>query len=230
MMLQKVFIWKTATRMSRNQIAKIIRRVSPKPPRVAERKFFSANLGIFGVFRRKAVGFSCKNLAMNGFGWVLVFMLFVAASTRAGEAVPYTLAQRTQKAEVIVVAEVESMTSNWDDDGREIYTYITLRVMEKIKGNIAGSEITLRHLGGIVGNIESRVSGMPQFTRHEKVLVFLGRYPSSTYFGVMDWLEGKKTIQHNAAGQEMVRIGTRGESSQSLKEYIGEIQSLLKQK
>ncbi|MCI0693525.1 hypothetical protein L0337_16150 [candidate division KSB1 bacterium] len=157
-------------------------------------------------------------------------MFFVAAPLQAGETVPYTLAQRTQKAEVIVVAEVASMSSNWDDDGREIYTYITLRVVEKIKGNIEGNQIVLRHLGGIVGNVESRVSGMPQFVRHEKVLVFLGRYPSSPYFGVMDWLEGKKTIQYNAAGQEMVRVGTRGESSRLLKEYIGEIQSLLKQK
>ena len=166
----------------------------------------------------------------NSITWLGVFLLAVAASTRAGETVPYTLAQRTQKAEVIVVAEVESMSSNWDDEGREIYTYITLRVVEKIKGNVEGNQIVLRHLGGIIGNIESRVSGMPQFVRHEKVLVFLGRYPSSAYFGVMDWLEGKKTIQHNAAGQEMIRVGTRGESSQSLKEYIGEIQSLLKQK
>ncbi|MGH7598158.1 MAG: hypothetical protein ACREOI_17535, partial [bacterium] len=137
---------------------------------------------------------------------------------------------RTQKAEVIAVAEVVSMSSNWDDDGHEIYTYITLRVVEKIKGNVEGNEIVLRHLGGIVGNVESRVSGMPQFIRHEKVLVFLGRYPASTYFGVMDWSEGKKTIQYNAAGQEMVRAGARGENSRLLKEYIGEIQSLLKQK
>jgi hypothetical protein len=162
--------------------------------------------------------------------WLGMVMLILVSSAHAGETVPYTLAQRTQKAEVIVVAEVMSMSSNWDDDGREIYTYITLRVVEKIKGNVEGNQIVLRHLGGIVGNVESRVSGMPQFARQEKVLVFLGRYPSSTYFGVMDWLEGKKTIQYNAAGQEMVRVGTRGESNQSLKEYIGEIQSLLKQK
>jgi hypothetical protein len=100
--------------------------------------------------------------------------------------------------------------------------------VEKIKGNIVGDQIVLRHLGGIVGNVESRVSGMPQFARDEKVLVFLGRYPSTAYFGVMDWLEGKKTIQQSSAGQAMVRVGTRGESSRSLREYIGEIQSLLK--
>jgi hypothetical protein len=46
----------------------------------------------------------------------------------------------------------------------------------------------------------------------------------------MDWLEGKKTIHHDAAGQAMVRVGTRGERSQSLKEYLSEIRSLLKQK
>lgn len=232
-MRRNVFTWNSISWIPprrENQTAIIIRRAAPKSPSVAERDFFSANLGDFGVFRRKAVGFFCKNLAANGIAWVVVFMLFVVASARAGETVPYTLAQRTQKAEAIVVAEVVAMSSNWDDEGREIYTYITLRIVEKIKGNLEGNQIVLRHLGGIVGNVESRVSGMPQFDRHEKVLVFLGRYPSSAYFGVMDWLEGKKTIQHDVAGQEMVRVGTRGERSQSLKAYISEIQSLLKQK
>jgi hypothetical protein len=178
----------------------------------------------------KNLCFFCKNCTFKKIIWLLIVMLSVAASTQAGEAVPYTLAQRTQKAEVIVVAEVESMSSNWDNEGHEIFTYITLRVTERIKGDIAGNQIVLRHLGGVVGNVESRVSGMPQFVRHEKVLVFLGRYPSSPYFGVMDWLEGKKSIQYNAAGQEMVKVGTSGESIRLLKEYIGEIQSLLKQK
>jgi hypothetical protein len=188
--------------------------------------FFFAFLCAFASLRESF----CFYLTFNRIAWFGIVVLFFAAPLRAGETVPYTLAQRTQKAEIIVVAEVESMSSNWDDDGREIYTYITLRVMEKIKGNVEGNEIVLRHLGGVIGNIESRVSGMPQFSRHEKVLVFLGRYPASTYFGVMDWLEGKKTIQYNAAGQEMVRVGTRGESNRLLKEYIGEIQALLKQK
>ncbi len=179
---------------------------------------------------RESFCFFCKKSACNYIAWLGVVMLLVATPSQAGEAVPYTLAQRTQKAEVIVVAEVESISSNWDNEGREIFTYIILRVTERIKGDIAGNQIVLRHLGGAVGNVESRVSGMPQFIRNEKVLVFLGRYPSSPYFGVMDWLEGKKTIQYNAAGQEMVKAGISGESIRLLKEYIGEIQSLLKQK
>jgi hypothetical protein len=195
--------------------------------KITQRLFF-AILCAFAPLRECICSF-CKEFTYNRLTWLGIFLL-TTASTHAGETVPYTLAQRTQKAEFIVVAEVASMSSNWDDDGREIYTHITLRVLEKVKGNVEGNEIVLRHLGGIVGNVESRVSGMPQFTRREKVLVFLGRYPSSTYFGVMDWLEGKKTIQYNAAGQEMVRVGIRGESSRLLKEYIGEIQLLMKQK
>jgi hypothetical protein len=188
---------------------------------------FVLSVGLNLAVGENLLGWRCVRVVM---AWLGIVIFSLASSTRAGEAVPYTLAQRTQKAEVIVVAEVIAVSSNWDDEGHEIYTYITLRVVEKIKGHVEGNEIVLRHLGGIVGNVESRVAGMPQFSRHEKALVFLGRYPSSTHFGVMDWLEGKKTIQYNHAGQEMVRVGTRGESSRLLKEYIGEIQSLLKQK
>ncbi len=233
-MPQKIFIWNCVTR-KKNQKRTQRRRDALRPASMnikgngagkITQSFFFAFLCAFASLRECF----CFYFTFNRITWFGIVVFFVAAPLQAGETVPYTLAQRTQKAEVIVVAEVASMSSNWDDDGREIYTYITLRVVEKIKGNIEGNQIVLRHLGGIVGNVESRVSGMPQFVRHEKVLVFLGRYPSSPYFGVMDWLEGKKTIQYNAAGQEMVRVGTRGESSRLLKEYIGEIQSLLKQK
>jgi hypothetical protein len=158
----------------------------------------------------------------------LAIALLLTEAIHAGTVVPYTLAQRTQKAGVIVVAEVESMSSAWDEEGRLIFTYITLRVLEKIKGNLAGNEIVLKQLGGTVGNVESRVFGMPQFFRNEKVLVFLGRYPSSPYYGVMDWLEGKKTIELDPAGHEMIRVGIRGENIQTLKVYVDEIRSLLK--
>jgi hypothetical protein len=163
-----------------------------------------------------------------GITFVATVLLFAAGSTLATIVVPYTLAQRTQKAEVIVVAQVESLYSNWDDEGREIFTYITLRVLEKIKGNFEGDQIVLKHLGGVVGNVESHIPGMPQFARNEKVLVFLGRYPNAPYFGVMDWLEGKKTIQRDVSGREAVSVGIRGEKIQPLKDYIGEIRSLLK--
>jgi hypothetical protein len=161
--------------------------------------------------------------------WFLVFMLAIAASIQGGESVPYTLAQRTQKAEVIVIAEVTSISSAWNDQETLIFTYIELRVVEKIKGNFQGNQLVLRHLGGVVGNVESRVSGMPQFARNEKVLVFLAGIPNSSFFAVMDWLEGKKNIQRDVAGREVIRVGTGGEKIQPLKEYGHEIRLLLKQ-
>jgi len=157
-------------------------------------------------------------------------LLFAPGSIRATIVVPYTLAQRTQKAGVIVVARVESKHSAWDEEGREIHTYITLRVLEKIKGEVPGDRIVLRQLGGIVGNIESHVSGMPQFEPKEKVLVFLGRFRTAPYFGVIDWLEGKKTVRRDTTGREVVRVGMKGEKTVTIEEYIQNIRTLLRKR
>jgi len=225
-MPQQIFNWNSITWMRQNQNQK---RTQRRRDAKITQSFFFAFLCAFASLR-ECFCFFCKDFTFNRISRLGIVMLSVAASTQAGEIVPYTLAQRTQKAEFIVVAEVESISSAWNDQGTLIFTYIELRVLEKIKGNFQGDKIVLKHLGGVVGNVESHVSGMPQFARNEKVLVFLGRYSSSPYFGVMDWLEGKKTIQRDVASREMLSVGTRGEKIQPLNEYISEIRALLKQK
>jgi hypothetical protein len=225
-MPQQIFIWNSITWMLWNQNQK---RTQRRRDAKITQSFFFAFLRAFASLR-ECFCFFCKAFTFNRMTWLGIAVLFVAAPIQAGETVPYTLAQRTQKAEVIVVAEVTSISSAWNDQESLIFTYTELRILEKIKGTFQNDKIVLKHLGGAVGNVEYHVSGVPQFSRHERVLLFLGRIPNSSYFGVMDWLEGKKTIQNDAAGQQMIRVGATGEKSQALKEYLNEIQSLLKQK
>ena len=146
----------------------------------------------------------------------------------AGSVVPYTLKQRSEKSTAIVVARVESISSNWDSAGREIYTFISLRIENKIKGNLSESIIELCQLGGRVGNTISSVSGVPQFIEGEKVLVFLGKMRSSKYYGVIDWLEGKKSIEVDQAGREFIQVGIEAKQKVYLEDYLGDIRTLVK--
>ena len=55
-------------------------------------------------------------------------------------------------ANVIVTAEVIRVRSRWDDAVGGIYTYVTVRIEEVLKGNVSRRRITLKQLGGRVTN------------------------------------------------------------------------------
>src|SRR5512136_451443 len=65
-------------------------------------------------------------------------------------------------ADRIVVADVQSSHAAWDASHRTIYTTVEIRVRESWKGpSPSDGAITLRHLGGTVGEIEMTVHGAP---------------------------------------------------------------------
>ncbi|HSB10862.1 MAG TPA: putative Ig domain-containing protein [Blastocatellia bacterium] len=75
-------------------------------------------------------------------------------------------------ARAIVRGKVVSIESALDDSGR-IYTYVSIRVQEVIKGQITERRIVLKELGGQVGDRAMAVYGNPQFTRGERVFLYL---------------------------------------------------------
>ena len=77
------------------------------------------------------------------------------------------------EARAIVRGKVLSVTSQLDAEQDRVFTYVTLRVNEILKGQILGRKITIKEPGGEVGNRGSLVFGTPQFSRGEKVLLYL---------------------------------------------------------
>jgi hypothetical protein len=77
-------------------------------------------------------------------------------------------------ADQIAVVDVTSMQSHWDTPHRNIHTIIQLSVMESWKGSVpSNGEMTIRQLGGKVGDIEMTIHGMASFKKGERALVFL---------------------------------------------------------
>lgn len=76
-------------------------------------------------------------------------------------------------ARAIVRGKVVSIESAFDDTSGRIYTYITVKVQEVIKGKINERRIVLKELGGQVGERAMAVFGNPQFTRGEHVFLYL---------------------------------------------------------
>jgi len=120
------------------------------------------------------------------------------------ESQPITTENLVKRSAKILVGEVVSQYSAWDDLGREIYTYSTLRVNEIIKSDREDSVVVIRQLGGEVGNIESHVAGLPRFKEGEQVLVFLGPYTGTEYYGLIDWAVGKYVIEKDDKAEKVL--------------------------
>lgn len=115
-----------------------------------------------------------------------------------------SLRDLAKKSDAIMLARVEDETARYDTN-KEIYTYVTLRVLEPVKGPKADAVITIRQLGGTVGDIASIVPGTPSFKKGEEVVVFLTKNDTAGYPWVMGLQQGKYTVTSDEKGQKNVR-------------------------
>lgn len=89
----------------------------------------------------------------------------------------------------------------------EIWTLTTFNVEEAWRGS-PPEQITVRLLGGSMGNITSHVSGVPKFLRGEDVVLFLEPTAHGD-FSVVSWEQGTFRIRRDAPGaQAFVRQDT----------------------
>ena len=126
----------------------------------------------------------------------------------------FTVRDLAKKSESIVLARVEDETARMDEGSKEIYTYVTLRVIEGVKGSKSNSNgksknaeelITIRQLGGAYGKYISVVPGMPTFKKGEEVVVFLSQKDRAGYPWVMGLQQGKYSVTTDDNGFKQVR-------------------------
>jgi len=104
----------------------------------------------------------------------------LAAPAFATTVTKMDLEQLVQRADLIVQGQVQSVYSQWDEGRRLVFTYISIRVDEPLKGERRQS-ILIRQIGGTVGAIQMSVAGVPQFKSGEMAIVFLKRQDDSTF-------------------------------------------------
>jgi len=104
------------------------------------------------------------------------------------------LEQLTKDANYIVIGKVKDMHSEWNADRTLIYTYVTISIREYVKGTLNQKIFTIRHIGGIVGNIGMWQSDTPRFSKNQEVLLFL-KPTGKNIFRIAGRLQGKYTIK-----------------------------------
>ena len=153
----------------------------------------------------------------------------------------FSLKDLTKNSASIVRAKVEDAVSSWDAGRKEIYTYYTLKVLQPVKGSKGGETITLRQIGGTVGNIASIVPGMPSFRKGEEVVLFLTQKDSAGFPWVLGLQQGKysvvdengvKMVRNDLAGTELLspnglRVDAKTSPDQPLNAFIDGIKTSL---
>ena len=110
------------------------------------------------------------------------------------------------QADLIVLGTCEQVTSSWDREKKNIYTFVTVIPQRCLKSSECPPVIRIRQLGGVVDNLAMTIVGSPVFSPKEKVVVFLIRSGDS-YYQVLGLAQGKFSVlkRQNGEGQYVKR-------------------------
>ena len=148
--------------------------------------------------------------------------LFGASMAGATTVQKLSLTDLAKKSETIALARVDDVSARWDANHKEIYTYISLKVLDGVKGSRKDDVLTIRQIGGTVDKIISVVPGMPSFTKGEEVVVFLSPKDRAGYPWVMGLQQGKYSVSMDANGFKQVRNDVDGLKTMSLNGSVDE--------
>src|SRR5262249_9617007 len=111
---------------------------------------------------------------------LLVLTAACADSTLATTAVMPADSDLVVGARSVVIGRVISITSSFNPRHSDINTYVRIALDEVLKGDITAPEIVLREPGGRDGDTLAVVFGAPEFTRGERVLLYLDTWPDGS--------------------------------------------------
>ena len=128
-----------------------------------------------------------------------VLALLTAMSVSATTIVMPSDEQLVAKTPLIVEGDVTSSTPVLQNGDREIWTETVITVQRTLKGS-ASQSVTVREVGGVLGDRITKVYGGPEYRQGEHVLAFLTPSPRGDYQTV-DLFVGKFTEERTLAGQ-----------------------------
>lgn len=110
-----------------------------------------------------------------------------------------TTADLVAEAEHVCCARCEKIEARKDPRTGLIFTHVTLRLLEDLKGRSAGAEIRLRIVGGRIGNEETIVAGMPRFHEGGESVLLLGKTNRAGFPVVV---QARRGVLHLRAGEK----------------------------
>jgi hypothetical protein len=130
--------------------------------------------------------------------------LIIAGTALATTVIPPSFDELVSRAEMIFQGSVTDVRSEWTGEGaqRHIMSYVTLKVEDSFKGN-PGSTVTLRMLGGTVGDETMEVTDAPKFKVGDRDILFVENN-GTQFVPLVGIMHGRFRVKKDAAGQDAV--------------------------
>ena len=138
------------------------------------------------------------------FAIVVCLGVLIAASLNALSVVNVSDEQLARKAEMIVIGTVLSGYCEKDTGSGDVYTYITVRVTDQLKGKMRSHDLVLKILGGRAGDAVLYIPGAADFYRNEEVLLFLERRPDGSLMPIGMMLGKYSVYRDYETGRKIV--------------------------
>lgn len=114
----------------------------------------------------------------------------------------------------VLVGKINRVTSDWNAQHTQIFTYVDVHVERVLKGDLRSSDIQLRTLGGVGSDgIGMYIADMPEFRPNEEALLFLTSNPQEL-FPIVALNQGKIEVRTDGRTGEKL-VPSRGASLES---------------
>jgi hypothetical protein len=144
-------------------------------------------------------------MKLTCFALASALVLGAFARVSATTVLPISEEELAKRATVIFTGSVQDVHSAYEPDHSMIYTYIQVGITQSLKGEPREGTITLRQMGGTVGEETVILSGGPDFEPSDRVLLFAGPLGRTGYYGVLGTFYGKYDIGTDpATGRDTV--------------------------
>ncbi|MCG5055711.1 MAG: hypothetical protein KA712_22365 [Myxococcales bacterium] len=155
-----------------------------------------------------------RDLVRAACGTSLLLGLSAPARGLASVVMAMELPALTAESDTIVFGKVTAVVSKMETDARAIRTEVTVEVEEPWKGALLGKRRTLKIVqpGGVVGDLEMRVHGLPSFVVGERAVLFLRAHDASRPefgFGLTGLGQGKRLVSADGSGRLLASPGDR---------------------
>jgi hypothetical protein len=105
-------------------------------------------------------------------GLFLILLSLTSSPARADVVLDLTLDEMATMASLVVHGRVRSVDAAWDDSHQRIFTNVEIDVISYLGGS-GPERVSVRQVGGRVGDTEIWVAGQPRFTVGEQIVAFL---------------------------------------------------------
>jgi len=134
-----------------------------------------------------------------------IALLLPLATAAGGEAPVSSLRQLARRADLIAFGHCQSAQSGWDEQHRFIVTTIRFQPRRTFKGT-AGDSVTVKVLGGQVGDQAMTASQSTAMRTGEEAVLFLQRSRFGDYFVIAGGADGKlPVVRSTRSGRPLIR-------------------------